>query len=60
MRHEDESAFMESAAEIIGLPIPTEFAEGVRMHLERIAQMAAPLLAISIPDDVESAPVFEP
>ena len=59
-RHEHDSALMESAAEAIGLPIPAELAEGVRMHLERIAQMAAPLLAVSIPDDIESAPVYEP
>jgi hypothetical protein len=58
--HGQDSAFMESAAEAIGLPIPAELADGVRMHLERMAQMAAPLLAVSIPDDVESAPIFEP
>ncbi len=54
-----ESGFMETTAEMAGLVIPAENAEGVRAHLERMREMAKPLMAVSIPDDVESASVFE-
>ncbi|WP_058187469.1 DUF4089 domain-containing protein [Terracidiphilus gabretensis] len=54
------SAFAEHAAEMVGLAIPEENIEGVRAHLERMREMARPLMAVVIPDDVESAPVFEP
>jgi hypothetical protein len=56
----DMSAFAEHAAEMVGLAIPAENVEGVRAHLERMREMAKPLMALAIPDDVESAPVFEP
>lgn len=52
--------FVEAAAEMVGLPIPAEHIEGVSANLERMREMAMPLMAFSIPDDVESAPVFEP
>ena len=54
------SAFMEASSEVVGLCIPSGNAEGVRMHLVRIAEIAAPLLTVEIPDEVESAGVFEP
>lgn len=52
--------YVDAAAELVGLPIPAANAAGVRMNLERIAQIAAPLLAVTIPDEVEPAQVFEP
>jgi Protein of unknown function (DUF4089) len=52
--------FVESAAEMVGLSIPAEHVEGVSANLERMREMAMPLMAFSIGDDVESAPVFEP
>ena len=52
--------FMDAAAKLAGLPVAAVHAAGVRMNLERIAQVAALLLAVSIPDDVEAATVFEP
>ena len=45
---------------MVGLAIPAENIEGVRVHLERMREMAGPLMAVAIADDVESAPVFEP
>ena len=57
---DSRNQFMESAAALVGLPIPAQNAPGVRVSLERIAQMAAPLLAVSIPNEIESAQVFEP
>jgi hypothetical protein len=53
-------AFMEAAAAAVGLSIAAERAAGVRAHLDRIAEMATPLLARAIPDEIESAQVFEP
>jgi Protein of unknown function (DUF4089) len=53
------SAFAEHAAEMVGLAIPEENIEGVRAHLERMREMVRPLMAVAIPDDVESAQVFE-
>jgi Protein of unknown function (DUF4089) len=55
-----ENSFMETAAEMVGLTIPAENADGVRANLERMREMAKPLMAYSIPDEVESASVFEP
>jgi len=54
------TSYMESAAGLIGLQIPAEFAEGVRQNIERSAQIAAPLLAVSLPEEIESAQVFQP
>ena len=56
----DYGAFVASAAAVIGLPIAPEHLEGVRENFERMARMAAPLLACAIPDEVEAAQVFEP
>jgi hypothetical protein len=55
----DLSAFAEHAAEMAGLAIPAENADGVRANLERMREMAKPLMAVAIPDNVESAAVFE-
>jgi hypothetical protein len=55
-----ESGFMETAAEMARLPIPADHAEGVRANLERMREMAKPLMAYSILDEIESAQVFEP
>ena len=51
---------MESAASLIGLQIPAEYAEGVRQNIERSAQIAAPLLGFSLSEQTESAQVFQP
>ena len=55
-----ESGFMEAAAEMAGLPIAAEHAEGVRANLERMREMAKALMAYAIPDETEPAQVFEP
>lgn len=54
------TSYMESAASLIGLQIPAEYAEGVRQNIERSAQIAAPLLAYSLSEEIESAQVFRP
>ena len=54
------TSYMESAASLIGLPIPVEYADGVRQNIERAAQIAAPLLSFSLSEQTESAQVFQP
>ena len=54
------TSYMDSAAGLIGLPIPPEYRSGVQQNIERSAQIAAPLLGFSIPEQTESAQVFEP
>jgi Protein of unknown function (DUF3225)/Protein of unknown function (DUF4089) len=53
-------SYMESAAALIGLQIPPELADGVRQNIERSAQIAAPLLGVTLPEETESAGVFQP
>lgn len=54
------TSYMESAASLIGLPIPAEYVDGVRQNIERAAQIAAPLLSFPLPEQTESAQVFQP
>jgi hypothetical protein len=54
------TSYMESAASLIGLQIPAEYGEGVRQNIERSAQIAAPLLSFPLPEQTESAQVFQP
>ncbi len=53
-------SYMESAASLIGLPIPAAYAEEVRQNLEQTAWIAAPLLATPLAEEIESAAVFHP
>ncbi len=53
-------SYMDQASALIGLPIPEEYREGVRVNLERVAAIARPLLDFPIDDSVESAKVFLP
>ena len=56
----DAEAYVDAAAALIGLPIDPEHRPGVVLNLERIAQMAALVLAYPLPDEAEPAPVFRP
>jgi len=53
-------SYMDSASVLVGMPIPPEFREGVRVNLERMSFIARPLLDFPIDDSVEAAPVFVP
>jgi ketosteroid isomerase-like protein len=53
-------SYMDSAAALVGMPIPIEYREGVRINLERVGVIARPLLDYPIDDSIESAPVFLP
>ncbi len=43
-----------------GLPIPPEYRESVLRQWRLNQELAAPLLAFDLPDDVQPAPVFHP
>lgn len=53
-------AYAESAAQALGLPLAPEHAPGVAANLARAAQIAAPLLAHPLPENLERAAVFTP
>lgn len=53
-------SYMDQASALVGMPIPAENRDGVRINLERVAAIARPLLDFPIDDSIESAPVFVP
>jgi putative aminopeptidase FrvX len=56
----DAGAYVDMAAALIGLPIDAAHRPGVIVNIERIAQMAALVMAFPLADEVEPAPVFRP
>ena len=55
-----EATYVDAASSLTGLPLQPEFAEGVAENLATIAEIAAPLMAFDLDDDVEAAPVSGP
>jgi hypothetical protein len=56
----DDGAYVDAAAQAIGLPIEPQYREAVIANFQRTRQIAALALAGALPDDLESAPVFRP
>jgi hypothetical protein len=56
----DVAAYVDAAAALIGLPLDPAHRPGVILNVERIAEMAAFVMAFPLPDDIEPAPVFLP
>jgi hypothetical protein len=56
----DAAAYVDAAALLLGLPLDPAHRPGVILNLQRIAEMAAHVMAFPLPDDVEPAPVFRP
>lgn len=54
------AAYVEQAADVIGLPIPDEYHQSVVENFERIHKVAQLFLEFSLPEETEIAPVFEP
>jgi hypothetical protein len=52
------AAHVDALSRGLGLPVATAHRPGVIANLERAAAIAAPLLAFSLPDHAEPAPVF--
>ena len=53
-------AFAQAAERLEGLPIDPAFREGVAMNLQIAANIAEPLMAFELPEEVEPAPKFFP
>lgn len=56
----DLSTFVDQTADLIGLPIPAEYRQGVIDNFERIAAIAQLVTEFPLPEDTEIAPIFEP
>ncbi len=52
--------YIDAAADLIGLALAPEHRPGVKLNLERIAEMAALVMEFPLPDECEPAPVFTP
>jgi len=56
----DRFGYMDKASAKVGMPIPAGNREPVQVNLERVAQIAKPLLDFPLDDSIESAAVFVP
>jgi hypothetical protein len=56
----DLEAYVDAAAELVGMPLDPAHRPGVVLNLGRIAQMAALVMEFPLPDDTEPAPVYQP
>ena len=56
----DARAYVEAAAQLVGLSLDPTYLPGVILNVERIAQMAGLVMDFPLPDDTEPAPVFTP
>ena len=54
----DAETYVDAAAALIGLPLDPAHRPGVILNIERIAQMAALIMAFPLPEETEPAPVF--
>jgi hypothetical protein len=56
----DAESYVDAAAVLIGLPLDPSHRPGVILNIERIAEMAALVMAFPLPEETEPAPVFRP
>jgi hypothetical protein len=56
----DIEAYVDAAAQLVGLPLDPAHRPGAVLNLGRIAQMAALVMEFSLPEETEPAPVYEP
>ncbi|MDF0554533.1 DUF4089 domain-containing protein [Kamptonema sp. UHCC 0994] len=52
--------YVDRTAELIQLPLNPEHRPGVIANFERITAIAQIVTEFSLPEEIESAPVFEP
>lgn len=57
---EGVAAYVAAAPELIGLPVPAQYREGVIANLHLMLVQSAPLLALELDPAQEAAPVFRP
>jgi hypothetical protein len=56
----DAETYVDAAAALIGLPLDPAHRPGVVLNVQRIAEMAALVMAFPLPEETEPAPVFRP
>jgi hypothetical protein len=56
----DVASYVDAAAALNELPLDPAHRPGVILNMQRIAEMAALIMAFPLPDDTEPAPVFRP
>jgi hypothetical protein len=56
----DVSAFVDSMAKLVEMPIPEEYREGVIANFERIQAIAQLVMNFPLSEEVEAAPTFDP
>jgi hypothetical protein len=56
----DVETYVDAAVALIELPLDPAHRPGVILNMQRIAEMAALVMAFPLSDDVEPAPVFRP
>lgn len=56
----DAETYVDAAAALIGLPLDSAHRPGVVLNVQRIAEMAALVMAFPLPEETEPAPVFRP
>jgi hypothetical protein len=56
----DIGKLVDEAARAIGLPIAPEYRDAVILNYERSLAIVAPLLAVTLDDELTPAPVFRP
>lgn len=60
MSESDVTAYVDAACVAQGIALRADEQERVVAHFARLAAIAAPLVELTLGDDVEIAPVFEP
>jgi Protein of unknown function (DUF4089) len=56
----DPEKLADAMTAFLGLPLEEAYRAGVMQHLQIAREIAVPLLAFSLDDDAEPAPVFTP
>ncbi|WP_419728807.1 DUF4089 domain-containing protein [Lichenicola sp.] len=57
---DDDRQLAVQAARVLGLALDPDHLDGVAAHLALLRQHVARVMAVPLPPDIESAPVFRP
>ena len=60
LENDDLATYVDAAAAAIRLPLDPAHRPGVILNMQRIAEMAALVMELPLPDDCEPASVFRP
>lgn len=56
----DYTTYVEQAAQLLGIPIPEEYQEGVVENMSQLSAIAQQVMEFPLPPKTEIAPVFKP